>query len=323
MTDNSFHQPRRLACVALSGVAIAGLATVAMVTAARVAPQAGAVRLTSAAARLDRQGEPPSGTRAESLRLARRLLAKVVLPPGTRRFLGRKLPADLRHPADVSMSAHLVDVHQVFTETRSMRRTFAFLKVHPPARWSQTGTGWSSVRDHGKRVLIEDDVSYAPKRIGPEFASIDLEVEVVPGHHGHALTRADLQVTWYPARSPAEHLTASHVRALRVSELIYGTHVRRVRHTFRQRAIIDKLTRVLNDEQASPGGLVSCPAEREVFTLHFLPTKGHDAATVGAVGCFSYDVSVGGHEQPAWSTAARWKTSCGTCCTSGSIRCTR
>jgi hypothetical protein len=299
MTNNSFRQPRRLARMAFSGVAIAGLASVALLTAARVTPSAGATRLTSATARLAGAGEPPSGTRAESLRLARRLLAKVVLPAGTRRFRGRKLPPSLRHSPEVNGSPHLVDVHKVFTEKWSMRRTDAFLKTHHPAGWTQTGSGSSSASSHGKVIMTEEDVSYTPKRIGPEFAEIDLAVEVAPGHHGHAVTRADLEVTWYPARSAAEHLTAGHFRAVRVSELIFGTHVRNVRRTFRQQAIISKLTRVLNAEHASPGGQVACPLERETFTLHFLPVKGDAAVSVGSAGCFSSNVWVGGREQPA------------------------
>jgi hypothetical protein len=292
-------------------VAVAGLAAVAL---------AGAMGIAGAATQSDAgptlpsmaDGRPaqaashaPFATRAESLRLARRLLAKVALPPGTHRFRGGKLPAALSGPAEKPSSDHLVDVHRVFAERRSMRRTIAFLNHHRPAGWSSEGTGEAYTIDHGKKIITEEDVSYAPKHTAPAFNEIQLLVEVVPGHHGHALTRVDAQVIWYPRRSAAEYLIAKHFRAVRIDEWVYGTHARHVKRTFRQRAIIDKLARVLNSLPASSGGVWSCPLITRTYQLTFKPVKGKPGAVVQADGCAAYGISIAGHAQPALAESGK------------------
>jgi len=293
-------------------VAIAGLAAVALAGAMGIA---GAAMHSDAGSTLSPAGDgrvpqaaahAPFATRAESLRLARRLLAKVVLPPGTRRFRGRKIPAALRWPAERPSSDHLVDVHRIFTERRSMQRTMAFLTHHHPAGWASQGTGESYIVKNGKKIITEEDISYAPRHIRPAFNEIQMLVEVVPGHHGHALARVDVQVIWYPRRSAAEYLVARHFRAVRIDEWIYGRHVRHVRRTFRQRAIIDKLARVLNHLPASPGGVWSCPIVVRTYRLTFQPVKGHPGAIVDADGCPpEYGISIGGHAQPALFATGR------------------
>lgn len=287
-------------------VAVAGLAVLALAGAIGIAvaatqsdvgpmlPSAGEEHSAQAAA------HAPFATRAESLRLARRLLAMAVLPPGTRRFRGRKLPAALRQPSEEQSSDHIVDVHRVFTERGSMRRTIAFLNHHHPARWSSQGTGQAYDRVHGREILTEEDITYAPRHTPSAFNEIQMLVEVVPGQHGHALSRVDVQVIWYPRRSTAEYLVARHFRAVRIDEWIYGSHVRHGRRTFRQRAIIDKLTRVLNGLPASPGGVWSCPLIGQTYKLTFKPVKGRPGAIVEASGCPpEYGISIGGHAQPS------------------------
>ncbi|HWF81410.1 MAG TPA: hypothetical protein VN695_12575 [Streptosporangiaceae bacterium] len=186
-------------------VAVAGLAGLALAGAvgiAGAATQSGAgATLRSADGGQARPARPPFATRAESLRLARELLAKAVLPSGTHRFRGRKLPAALASPADEPSSSHLVDSHRVFTERRSMVVVAAFLRHHHPAGWALDGTGGGYQTVHGKPVL-----------------------------------------------------------------------------TFRQRAIIDKLTRVLNGLPASPGGVAHCPVMLRVYYLTFEPVKGQAAS---------------------------------------------
>jgi hypothetical protein len=258
MSKDQNHPPRGIAAATYSGLAVVGLAAIALVSASvSGAPpaDASAARLTSAAVRgdaaaSDEQGTPPFGTRAQSRRLARRLLAKVVLPPGTGVFGGRKLPAELRQPAQEMEADHSVDVHQVFTEQQPMRATIAFVERHHPGGKSSAGTGEVYDIRHGKKIVREEDVSYSPEHLGARYSAIQVVVEVVPGDHGRVLTRADVQVIWYPVRSAAEHLTARDFRAVRIDALIYGTGVHEVKRTFRQQAIIGKLSRVLNSRPA-------------------------------------------------------------------------
>ncbi len=180
-----------------------------------------------------------------------------------------------------------------------MRRTIRFLNHHHPAGWEWSGSGESSAGSPGEKFVSEEDVEYQPKRTAPQFSAIQMMVEVVRGQDGHARTRVDVQVIWYPPRSAAEHLIASHYDAVTIDAWFSGTSVHHAKRTFRQQAIIDKLTRVLDSEPASPGGFVSCPAELVTYRLTFRPVKGHPSVTVAADGCFDYGITVGGLPQPS------------------------
>jgi hypothetical protein len=295
------NYPRGIASATYSGLVVVGLAVIALVPAAGAQAQASAGQPSAARPAPAARGEqaaPPSATRAESRRIARRLLARVVLPAGARVYRGKHVPAALRGPAGEIEAGHSVDVHEVFAERQSLRRTIEFLNHHHPAGMSSQGSGESDQFEHGRKVVLEEDVTYTPDHLGRDFSAIQMVVEVVPGAHGHSMSRADVQVVWYPPRTAAEHLTARDFRAVRIHAWLYGTHERQVRRTFRQQAIIGKLARVLNSRPASPGGWMSCPLITEVYVLTFVPAKGHAQVTVGVTGCFEYDVTVAGHIEP-------------------------
>lgn len=148
-------------------------------------------------------------------------------------------------------------------------------------------------------MLVEKDVAYWLRKFGPQYSAIEMDVVVVPGHHGHAFLRADVQVVWFPPRSATEHLVASDFKSVTIHEERLGKKVQHARRTFKQQAIIAKLTRVLNHEHASPGGFMSCPAEFVTYELVFTPKQGHPKAVINASGCFQYGITVGTHPQPA------------------------
>lgn len=247
-------------------------------------------------------GRFPFATRAESLKLARRLLAKaVVLPPGTRRFHGRQLPAALSAPPEETSATPLIDAHRVFTERWSMRRTVGFLNCHHPAGWSYFDTGSGGYEN----FITNEYVTYTPGHLGAAFSQIEMLVNVAPGRHGRALTRVDVQVVWHRHKPASDYLVAEHFRAVRVDDFGYGPRSRHLAHTFRQRAIIDKLTRVLNADPVAPGGVWSCPEFGPTYDgvtvrLTFEPVKGKPGAVVTAYSCPpGYDMSIGAHSQPA------------------------
>jgi hypothetical protein len=295
MSKDQVHPPRGLATVTYNGLAVVGLAALTLVGAsgsASASPrETEGARPASASAR---SGEPPAATRAEARRTGRRLLALAVLPPGTHRFTGKRVPAVLRHPSQTIAADAYADVHHIFAGNRSMRAVLAFLRHHHPKGMTQTGTGELGLRGHA----IEKEVDYSPRHLPAGFQEIDFLVEVVRGQHGHADLRTDVELVWYPPRSAAEHLAAGHFRAVKISAVIYGKGVRQEHRTFRQQAIIDKLTRVLNAAPASPGGWESCPAIFESYTLTFIPVKGEAGAKVQVPGCFQYRITVGGHAEP-------------------------
>jgi len=295
MSKDQLHPPRGLATATYSGLAVVGLAALALVGASgptAASPREGeAARQAPASAQ---QGEPPFATRAEARRLGRRFLAIAVLPPGTRRFTGKHVPADLRHPVETIAASSYLDVHRIFTADRPMRAVIRFLDRHHPEGMTRTGSG--EFTDHWR---VEKEVDYTPRHTPAAYEEIDLLVEVVAGRHGHAGIRTDAQLVWYPPRSAAEHLDADHFKSVTIRAVIYGTGVGHERRTFRQHAIISKLARVLNSAPASPGGWMSCPAIWETYTLTFTPVKGEPGATVQVPGCFQYGITVGGHAEPA------------------------
>src|SRR5262245_44330305 len=82
-------------------VAAAGIAvTAALLTACGTARPAstGAAQPSPSPAQMAQASGPPSGSRAEALSLARQLLSRLVLPPGSQPDNG-PLPASLRGPA--------------------------------------------------------------------------------------------------------------------------------------------------------------------------------------------------------------------------------
>ena len=271
-------------------LAVAGVAALALGIAADVA-------VAAAQSAGEHTDHAPFATRAESRRLAKRLLSKAVLPPGTRRFLGKKLPAILNSPAEQTSATPLIDVHRAFTERWSMRRTADFLSHHHPSGWAYDGTGSSS---YGKTV-VEEDVTYALRHLPPAFRDIEMLIEVAPARHGHALARVDIQVVWSGRKPAADYLVARHYRAVRIDEWSYGARTRHVRRTFTQRAIIDKLTRVLNPIPIAPGGAWSCPVfDGPTVRLTFKPVKGRPGAVVTAYICPpGYDITIGNHSEPA------------------------
>lgn len=275
------------------GLAVAGVAALALGLAADVA----AVAAVAGRSAGEHSGHAPFATRAESLRLAKRLLAKAILPPGTRRFLGRKLPAELRAPAESTSATPFLDVHRVFTEPGSMRRTADFLEHHHPAGWTSDITGSGGF---GK-TITDENVTYVPRHLPPAFSDIEMLVNVVPAGHGHALARVDIEVVWSGHKPAADYLVARYYRAVRIDEWSYGPRAHHVKRTFRQQAIIDKLTRVLNPIPIAPGGVWSCPAfNGPTVQLTFDPVKGRPEAVVTAYVCPpGYTISIGKRGEPA------------------------
>src|ERR1700683_2629921 len=98
MSKDQVHPPRGLATATYSGLAVVGLAALALVGAsgpAAASPHEGEGARPASA----QQREPPCAPRAEARRVGRRLLALAVLPPGTHRLVGQRVPAELRHPS--------------------------------------------------------------------------------------------------------------------------------------------------------------------------------------------------------------------------------
>jgi hypothetical protein len=252
------------------------------------------------------RGGTPSGARAEALRLARQLMAKNPLQPGARRLPQRPVPSGLRQMPDYYGVKSIVDVYRLYALPASMRRVAAFVGAHAPAGMKSGGTG--STADRG--VTTEMDVSYFLNRPPRGISSAGLFDSIVPGPHGSALLRVDAEVIWYPPRPAAEHLAAKDYRSVLIDAILAGKS-RPILRTFTSRAIIGKLTRLLNGLPASPGGVVPCPAEFVTYTLTFEPAAGQPKVVVDTSDCLSDTISVGGVSQPPLVNDGRVETLAG------------
>jgi hypothetical protein len=242
------------------------------------------------------RGGPPTGTRAAALRLAGRLIAEDVLPPGRRRLPQRPVPPGLRAAfgqlAGVKSS---VDVYRLFALPISMRQAAAFLARHAPAGTHNGGTG-QTARPGG---ITEMDFSYFLNRVTRGISSAALTDTVVPAPHGGSLLRTDAQVTWYPPRSAAEHIDPRDYRAVRIDAEVTVSSPRHLSRTFTARGVIGRLARLLDSLPAYPGGLVPCPLAMVTYQLTFEPVAGQPTIVVDSTGCPGDPVTAGGATQPA------------------------
>src|SRR5712691_9907777 len=304
-TDGSSLQPRGLAALAYSGIAalaysgivVVGLAAVTLAGvagAADASSRLGALKpLTYSAG----NGMPPHSSRTASRKLARRLIKEAELPPGAARLT--KLPRALRDLGDGVISYHKVDIYKVFWEQRSFNRAVKFVSSHHPDGWTSEGVGSSCRVVHGKKVYYYKQVTFTPRRLPAADDLIEMQISVVP-RHGHSLIRVDLAVIWYPRRSAAEQLIASHFRSVTATVWRQNQKPHHVTRTFRQRAIIDRLTKVINSTEASPGSpFISCPLIDTEYALTFHGRGHQEKVRIDANGCYSLTIKVGGHWQPA------------------------
>ncbi|HET7013101.1 MAG TPA: hypothetical protein VFI65_04285 [Streptosporangiaceae bacterium] len=302
-SDGSSQPPRGLAALAYSGIVVVGLAAVTLAGVAGAADSAPALGALKPLTHLAGNGVPPHSSRTASRKLARRLIKDVKLPPGTVQIHFAKLPPALRNGSGI-LSGDKVDVFKLYWDKAPLSRSFAFIEKAHLKGWSGSCCGAVSKTVNGKTVYFARDASYYLRRLPAGDNSIEMDVTAVP-HHGHTWIRVDLAVTWYPRRSAAEHLIASHFRSVTAS--LYRTNQKphQVTRTFRQRAIIDRLTKVLNSAEAAPrGGIVNCPLITSWYSLTFHPV-GHQASVlVSPTGCVSIGIKVGGHQQPALVNSA-------------------
>ncbi len=114
-----------VAAAALLGAALAGCGAARTRVSAAGQPRSAA---PGTAWRTRAEPWPPGGSRALARSVGRRMLASLVLPPGTRHVSARPMP----ERADVVGSLSLVDRSAFFVVPMPMQAAAAFLDSHPP-----------------------------------------------------------------------------------------------------------------------------------------------------------------------------------------------
>jgi hypothetical protein len=239
---------------------------------------------------------PPAGSRARALALATHLLSRRVLPRSARRLdlSGRALPQALRQPSLYSAVTNSVDVHEVFAVPPSMAAAVSFLLAHRPAGMSLSGRGTGS----DWSVVTSQDVSFSVRSVPGGTDQAELVATVVPGPHGGALVRVDVQVIWFPARSGAEYLRPAAYRAVTIAGSLMNPRPRSRTRTFTSPAVIARLARLVNGLHGAPYQLPSCPMIDSSYRLEFTAVHRGPAAVIKPSECLSDLVTVGGTAQP-------------------------
>jgi hypothetical protein len=274
-----------LAAAGLVVTALAGCAT----PAATPTPAA-----TSTAVPLASVSTPAGGAPAQAVALARQLLSRLVLPSGARAIKLSSVPPPARPPW--STAAGSVDAGRLIAARQTMADVRAFLLRHGPDGASVTATG----REDGPGGLIAQylyfDLTPPPSGIDEE----DLSIGIMPRPAGGTLMAAYDRVTWFPARTATEHLTAADFRSVTVSALMLNPRPHRRTRTVGSAAVIAGLTGLLNGLPVAPDTAMSCPAMLDSYQLSFNPVNKQAPPVVVSTGiCDLVQVAIRGISQPA------------------------
>lgn len=242
------------------------------------------------------QAGPTSGSRTAALREARKLLSQLVLPPGAKPAQVTSLPSALRQLTPSGAATESVDVHQLFTVPQLFTTVHGFLLAHVPAGTRLMGNGQAS----GPTGLTAQTVSFVPRVLPGGFYWAQLATTAVPSPGGATLLRADAQVIWLPARSPAEHLDPARFRQVTITARVLNPKLHTVTRVVTAPSVISWLAGLLNELPAAPAITTGCPDITATYRLSFAPAAGRGPATVvTADGCVFDRVTAGGRAQPA------------------------
>jgi hypothetical protein len=254
----------------------------------------------------------PTGSRTAALAFADRMLSRLSLPSGARATAVSGLPAALRHPDIGVITADRVDATRLYTLSAATSATSRYLTSHPPADMVASGRGVSGVpvnASNGSHTATRagsatvSTFDWSPRSLPSGIEAGTLTVTVVPAAHGGALLRADAVVTWFPPRTPAEHLNLASIRSLELSAMQLNPHPHTVRQTISSHAVISRLVTLVNGLPAAPPMVLGCPAMFATYRITLLvPAVGGrpvDAVTVTPGGCGTDGVWAAGKAQPA------------------------
>jgi hypothetical protein len=228
------------------------------------------------------------GSQATALALARRLVAEVRVPPGTRPAHLSSLPPSLRDPQAPSGPGWASAARIVVAPGNAIVVVDALL-AHAPF-------GDGSVR------VVPVTVSTRLESPEPGVDAAVVDVSVMQYSRTTTLLAVRAFAAWLPVRTAAEHLDPARIRAVTLTEVDnkFPPH-RQVRRTLSSRAVIARLATLLNHLKPAVLELaLSCPIGGASSTLTFTPAPGNrDTVVVSTFGCGFDQVTVNGAAQPS------------------------
>ena len=260
----------------------------------------GAAAQTASAGRVIVNHGPAAGTRAQATAIARRLLAVLPLPAGTRDAGRRPVPQGMSAPA--APPGDWLVLTRLLVAPGSPGQLKAYLLAHAP-RGATVSFFASQTFGEPEVTGITFDL---PGPRGIETAELGFQLQRLSS--ASTLVYADAFVIWYPPRSAAEQLTASDFRAVTVTANTVSPGAPNARHisrTFTQRAVIARLAEFVDGLPAAPYYAVPCPLMSS-YSLRFAATPHHASVVVSSLSCVADAVTAGGVDQPPlWDSPPR------------------
>lgn len=237
------------------------------------------------------------------------MLAAFRAPPGAERSGPIAVPALSSAPGGAS-STDFVNRVAWWRVPGTMDAALAWVRAHAPAGFTLGGSG--STMD-GSVVTSRFDMFSLPP-VPNVLAGRSLYVSVAGDGAGRTAMRVDSQVSWLPAKSPAERIpSAAKVVTILALPAVSGSPVRPITRMFlpdtiTNPATVTKIAEVVDDLRLMPPGVFHCPfSNGEGMRLTFRATKDGPVlaqATAQVNGCGTVTLVVDGKRLPAlWGGA--------------------
>jgi hypothetical protein len=232
--------------------------------------------------------------------LARRLVAEVVMPAGTRVAHPAQVPQPLASKFAPGQTSAVAGT--MYLAPQRMDTVDAFMRAHAPAGMHSWGTG----RLSGPDGVEAEDVDWAASSPPAGIYSAYVDIAIGPQSGGTALIGVYAQVTWIPGRSAAEHIDPGRYQHVVIKAAGSGQGAHGVTRTFGT-AVVARLAGYLNGLQAIPDLVRFCPPIEVTYRLTFTGPAVPDVV-VSANGCLGDGITVGGKAQPALDDPANTLT---------------
>lgn len=259
-------------------------------------PRAGVVRTGAVTAT-----RAPVGSRAAALMLARQMLSRLVVPPGSQAAHPSPVPPPLSVSSAGEALPYTVELHRFVLVPEPAATVQSFLLAHVPAGMSWAGDGLGSGTTNTITVLW---VGYSPRAVASGLTNAELGTNAMPAAEGDTLIRADASVSWFPPRSPAEQLNATSIRSVTVTATEVFPRSRTATRTVTSPVVIARLVALVDSLPATPYpdvAAMSCAAVGTAYRLEFTPGVVIYAGVCGG----SDAITVHGKEQPRlWGQGA-------------------
>jgi hypothetical protein len=240
----------------------------------------------------------PVGSRAAALMLARQMLARLVVPPGSHAAHPSPVPPPLSVSSAGDALPYTVELHRFVLVREPAATVQSFLLAHVPAGMSWAGDGLGSTN-----TVTVLSVDYRPRSLASGLTNADLGTAAIPAADGDTLIRADASVSWFPPRSPAEQLNATSIRSVTVTATEVFPQSRTATRTVTSPLVIGRLVALVDSLPATPypDVAMSCAPGGTAYRLDFTP-----GVVIRTGGCGGSDaITVHGKEQPRlWDQGA-------------------